>query len=54
MDKRHAGQEKEFRRGGKRLRNELEKAGTVDRYERMQPPRPTVDEYFIDARIEHY
>ena len=28
--------------------------GNVDRYEKMQPPRPTMDESFVNARIEQY
>ena len=31
--------------------DKFEKSSTVDRYERMPPPRPTVGEYGIVARI---
>jgi hypothetical protein len=48
------GRRKKIRRGGKRLRDELEQASTVDWYKRMQPPRPTADTSCIDARNEQY
>ena len=54
LDKRSAGQENTFRQGRKRMRDELENAGTVDRCEKMQPPRPTVIGPVIDTRIDQY
>ena len=36
----------------KKLRDDLEKEGCLDRYEMLQPPRPPVDKSLIDARIE--
>jgi hypothetical protein len=54
LDKRRADQEKSFRREGKKLRDNLEKMGNADRYEKMQPSRPKVDESFVNARIEQY
>ena len=54
LDKRRADQEKVFRAGGKRLRDEQEKTGIVDRYERMQPSRPKVDETFLGAKIQQF
>ena len=36
------------------MREELEDTGDEDRYEKMQPPKPNVDEHLIDVRIEQY
>ena len=52
IDKRRANKERELRKGGKKLRDNLEKEGCLDRYEMLQPPRPSVDKTLIDARIE--
>ena len=34
------------------LSDDLEKEECLDRYEMMQPPRPSVDKGLIDAKIE--
>ena len=52
LDKKRAGKVKAFRRAGTKLREEMEKDGEKDRYERMQPEKPNVDETLIGSRIE--
>ena len=51
--KKHDDAEKEMVvEGGTRLREELEDTGMKDRHEKLQPPRPNVDEGLIDRRME--
>ncbi len=38
--------------GAEKLRDEMEARGEVDRYEKMQPPKPKIDESFLGAKIE--
>ena len=54
LDKRHTKQEKEFRKGGKRLREQMEADGDADREAKMQPPRPKIDATLIGAKIKQY
>ena len=54
LDKRRADQEKGFRAGEKRLRDEQKKTGIENCYERMQASRPKVDETFLGAKIEQF
>ena len=54
LDKACTDKAKEFRRGGKRLREETEASGDAGRCGKMQPPKPKVDETLIDARIEQH
>ena len=52
LDKRRESEKQSVIDGGEKLREEMEEEGEVDRYEKMQPPRPKVDETLIGARIE--
>ena len=54
LDKQCAGKENAFRIGGKRLREELEAKGGIDRYEKMQPPKPNIDDTLINSQVEQY
>ena len=51
--KKHDDAEKEMVvEGGTKMREDLEDDGRADRYEKMQPRRPNVDEGLIDRRTE--
>ena len=55
IDKKRKGEERSFRIAGKRMRDEMEASGEVkDRNQRKQPPRPKVDENFVDEKVEQY
>ena len=56
IDKKRAEKEKEFRAAGKRKREEMEReeAEGAAAASRVQPPRPTINEDFIGARIEQF
>lgn len=45
-------EEKKLAESGAAMREELEAAGEIDQYEKMQPERPRVDENLIGARME--
>ena len=53
IDKKRKGEARAFRIAGKRMRDEMEASGEVaDRNQRKQPPRPLVDENFVDEKVE--
>ena len=56
IDKKRAEKEKEFRAAGKRKREEMEReeAEGAAAASKVQPPRPTINEDFIGARIEQF
>ena len=56
IDKKRADKEKEVRIVGNQMREEMEKEEVEGggNYAKAQPPRPTIDESFLNLRVEQF